>query len=138
MTNTSIPIEYFKKEAKKLFRQVKAGETEALNRVRRVLKDSKDISLMRAQHVIAVESGYSKWENLVKASAVELQATISKGKKMPNDLRIKLRVPPPGETPLVTFLRGPFDTPTLPHLAAFADLMDMECGRLVGIKEFIT
>ncbi|MBL7672045.1 MAG: hypothetical protein JNM39_16275 [Bdellovibrionaceae bacterium] len=124
MTNTSTPIEYFKKEAKKLFRQVEAGEAEALDRVKRVLKDSEDVSLMRVQHVIAVESGYPKWENLVKASTVELQAVISRKRELPNDYRVKLRVPPPGETPLVSFLRGPFDVPPAPHNAAFANLMD--------------
>jgi hypothetical protein len=71
-----------------------------------------------------VESGYPKWENLIKASAVELQAAISRKNELSNDLRLKLRVPPPGETPLVSFLRGPFDVPTAPHLKAFADLMD--------------
>jgi hypothetical protein len=124
MTKTSTPIEYFKKEAKKLFRQVEAGEAEALDRVKRVLKDSEKVSLMRVQHVIAVESGYPKWENLINASAVELQTAISRKRELPHDTRVKLRVPPPGETPLVSFLRGPFDTPTTPHLAAFADLMD--------------
>lgn len=124
MTNTSTPIEYFRKEAKKLFHQVKAGEAAALGRVRRVLKDSEDVSLMRVQHVIAVESGYPKWENLIKASPVELQALISRKKELPNDARVKLRVPPPGETPLVSFLRGPFEGPIGPQNKAFADLMD--------------
>jgi hypothetical protein len=124
MTYTSAPIEYFKKEAKKLFRQVEAGEAEALERVMHVLKDSEEISLMRVQHVIAVEAGYLKWENLTKASAIELQAVISRKRELTSGLRSKLRVPPPGETPLVSFLRGPFDTSTAPHLAAFAGLMD--------------
>ncbi len=124
MTNTSTPIEYFKKEAKKLFRQVEAGEAEALVRVKRVLKDSENISLMRIQHVIAVEAGYPKWENMAKAPTVELQAAIARKRQLPNDSRVKLRVPPLGETPLVSFLRGPFDVPPAPDNAAFANLMD--------------
>lgn len=110
MTNTSAPIEYFKREAKKLFGQVDAGEAEALARVMGVLKDSEEISLMRVQHVIAVEAGFLKWENLIKASAIELQSLISRTKELPKDQQVKLRVPPPGETPLVSFLRGPFNT----------------------------
>lgn len=124
MTNTSTPIEHFKKEAKKLFRRVEAGEAEALDRVRRVLKDSEDVSLMRVQHVIAVEAGYLKWENLIDATAVELQAAISKKIELPSDLRVKLRVPPPGETPLVSYMRGLFEGRTPPQYKAFADLMD--------------
>lgn len=129
MTNSSTQIEYLKKEAKRLLRQVEAGELEAVDRVKRILKDFEDISLMRIQHVIAVESGFLKWENLIKASAVELQAAISKKKEVPSKLQVKLRVPPPGETPLVSFLRGPFDTSTSPHLTAFADLMDTKTMR---------
>ena len=63
MTNLSTPIEYFKKEAKKLFKQIEANDAEALLRVRRVLKDQEDLTLMRIQHVIAVEHGFLKWEN---------------------------------------------------------------------------
>ena len=124
MTNLSTPIEYFKKEAKKLFRQVEAGEAEALERVVRVLKDTEEVSLMRVQHVIAVESGFLKWESLIKASAADLQAAISRKRELPNDSRVKLRVPPPGETPLVSFLRGPFDVAPAPYNAVFANLMD--------------
>lgn len=124
MTSKSTPIEYFKKAAKRLLRQVEAGEAEALARAKRVLKESEEISLMRAQHVVAVESGFPKWENLIQASADDLQAAISRLKGLPNHLRPKLRVPPPGETPLVSFLRGPFDLPKDPRIEAFANLMD--------------
>lgn len=137
MTTQSTLIEYFKKEAKKLFKLVKANDAEAIARVLIVLKDPTNISLMRVQHVIAVEYGFLKWENLIKASAIDLQAAIARKKEMllanvseksitanANNQRVKLRVPPPGETPLVSFLRGPFETPITPHLAEFANLMD--------------
>ncbi len=137
MTNLSTPIEYFKKEAKNLFREVQAHDAEAMARVRRVLKDSVNVSLMRVQHVVAVEYGFLKWEDLIKATAGELHAKISmkkesllkgKGEKSiaekGNGHRLKLRVPPPGETPLVSFLRGPLDLPTPPPFNEFADLMD--------------
>jgi hypothetical protein len=137
MTHSSHPIEYLKKEAKKLFRRFKDGNAIACDRVQRVLKDSEEVSLMRIQHVVAVEYGYSNWETLIKAPLVDLQSAILEKKEQllinvneksiatfPSDHRLNLRVPPPGETPLVTMLRGPFDLPMEPGSAAFADLMD--------------
>lgn len=91
MTNLSNPIEHFKKEAKKLFKQVKANNTEANCRVRQVLKDSVNISLMLIQHVVAVEYGFLKWDDLIKASIVELHLAITM-KRIPllNDFGIGL------------------------------------------------
>lgn len=142
MTKASTPVEYFRKEAKRLLKQVNAKDEEALMRVMRVLKDPAEISLMRVQHVIAVEYGFSKWENLLLATAEELQLAISKKKEMhiqpqkessisegPIEHTVKLRVPPPGETPLVSMLRGPFESPMPPRYAAFADLMDTKTMR---------
>ncbi len=121
MTNLSTPIEYFKKEAKKLFRQVQANDGEALARAQRVLKEPTEISLMRIQHVVAIEYGFSKWEDLIRASAVELQSAIAKSK--PSSHRSNT---PPNRTgtPLGNFLRGPGIIPTPPHLAALADKFD--------------
>lgn len=121
MTNPSTPIEYFKKEAKKLFRQVQANDAGALARARQVLKDPEDISLMRIQHVVAVEYGFSKWEDLMKASAAELQSAISIKNginQRSSDLPIRTG------TPLGNFLRGPGVIPTSPHLTALADMFD--------------
>lgn len=89
MTVMSTPIEQFKKEAKNLLRLVKANNAEASERVLRVLKDPIEISLMRIQHVIAVEHGFSKWEDLIKAPVVELHLVITM-KKVPllNDFGI--------------------------------------------------
>ncbi len=81
MTTLSTPIEYFKKEAKKLFRQVQANDAEALTRVQRVLKDATDVSLMRVQHVVAAEYGFSKWEDLIRANPVELHLAITMEKE---------------------------------------------------------
>lgn len=121
MTKLSTPIQHFKKEAKNLFKQVKANNAEAKERVLRVLKDPVDISLMRVQHVIAVEYGFSKWEDLIKASAVELCSAIAKNKANHNS-----RVPSskPTGTPLGNFFRGPGILPTPPHYAALADMFD--------------
>lgn len=121
MTNLSTPIEYFKKESKKLFRQVQANDAEALARVQRVLKDPTDVRLMRVQHVVAVEYGFSKWEDLVKASAVELQAAISRKKFSSHRSSAQ---PNRTGTPLGNFLRGPGIIQTQPHLAALADMFD--------------
>lgn len=122
MTNSSTPIEYFKKESKKLFRQFQANDAEALARVQRVLTDLTAISLMRIQHVIAVESGFTKWEELIETSAVELQSLIAKKKVKHTHLNER---PRKIGTPLGNFLRGPGIIPTPPHLAALADMFDM-------------
>lgn len=121
MTNLSTPIEYFKKEAKKLFRQVQGNDAEALARVQRVLKDNTDISLMRVQHVVAVDYGFSKWEDLIRASAVELQSAISKKRASSHHSN---GLPNRTGTPLGNFFRGPGIIPTPPHLAALADMFD--------------
>jgi hypothetical protein len=121
MTNSSTPIEYFKKESKKLFRQVKANDTVALARVQRVFKDPVGISLMRIQHVIAVEFGFLKWEELTTTSTNELQSVIEK--KKINNSRSNEQPRTKG-TPLGNFLRGPGIIPTPPHLSALADMFD--------------
>lgn len=111
MTDQSRQIEYFKKEAKKLFRQVKAGEAEALDRVKRVLKDSEDISLMRVQHVVAAECGFLKWEDLLRASALELSRAVKRSKNRT-------------ATPLGIFYRGTGIIPATPENEAIADMFD--------------
>lgn len=116
MTNKSSSIEYFKNEAKKLFKQVKAENAEAKARVMRVLKDVEEITLMRVQHVIAVENGFPKWEVLVKASESELNSIIQRSRR--------IQLPERKVTPLGDFLRGPGILPTPPHLAAWADFFD--------------
>ena len=121
MTNLSTPIEYFKKQAKRLLRQVQANDAEALARTRRVLKDPLDVSLMRIQHVVAVEHGFSKWENLVNASGAELQEAIARQKSNCHRTNEPPRRTP---TPLGNFLRGPGNIPTPPHLRALADMFD--------------
>lgn len=121
MTKMSTPIEYFKKEAKKLFRQVHANDAEALARVQRALKDPTDVGLMRIQHVIAVEYGFSKWEELTKASALELRSAISMKK---GGGHRSIGLPSRTGTPLGNFFRGPGIFATPPHLAALADMVD--------------
>lgn len=116
MTTQSSPIEFFKNEAKKLFKQVKADKAEAKARILRVLNDSEEITLMRVQHVIAVEYGFHKWEALIRASEGELNSIVqrSRGHQLPERKG----------TPLGNFLRGPGVLPTPPHLAAWADFFD--------------
>lgn len=116
MTNQSAQIEYFKREAKKLFRQVEAGEAEALDRVKRVLKHSEDISLMRVQHVIAVESGFLKWEDLIRASELELRRAVTRSKNRT-------------ATPLGIFYRGTGIIPATPENEKLADMFDKMTPR---------
>jgi hypothetical protein len=122
MTNTSTPIEFFKKEAKKLFRQVQANDAEAIARVQRVLKDPQDVSLMRIQHVVAVEYGFSKWEDLIKTPGAELQTAISNEKSTVQHSNGELKKT---GTQLGNLYRGPSEViPTAPHYAAMADMFD--------------
>lgn len=111
MTDSSTQLEFFKKEAKKLFKQIKSNNTEAIERVSSVLKDSESMSLMRIQHVVAVEYGFLKWENLINASEVELRMAITRKKNSTG-------------TPLGIFLRGTGIVPTSPHFSALADMVD--------------
>ncbi len=76
---------------------------------------------MRVQHVVAVEYGFSKWEDLIKAPAAELQASIVKKKVSSNPSN---KLPIRTGTPLGNFLRGPEIIPTPPQLAALADMFD--------------
>lgn len=116
MTNTSSPIEYFRKEAKKLFRQVQSSDAEALARVQLVLKEPTDISLMRVQHVVAVESGFPKWEDLIKASELELRRAVTRSKNRT-------------ATPLGIFYRGTGVIPATPENEKLADMFDKMTPR---------
>ncbi len=116
MTTTSTQIEYFKREAKKLFKQVLAENPKAKERVLNVLKDAGDITLMRVQHAIAVESGFSKWEDLIKASETELRRAV---------IRCKNRT----ATPLGIFYRGTGIMPASPQYEALADMFDKMTPR---------
>ncbi|MBC96944.1 MAG: hypothetical protein CME63_04300 [Halobacteriovoraceae bacterium] len=106
MTNTSTPVKFFKREAKILFKQVKANDDKALARVTSIIKDSNKISLMRVQHVIAVEHGFSKWEELINSSDFELQNAINKRQVTLSQLK------PRSRTPLSSFYLGPKGIPT--------------------------
>ncbi len=111
MTTTSTRIEYFRKEAKKLFKQVLANDPEAKERVLNVLKNAGDITLMRVQHAIAVESGFPKWEDLIKASELELRRAVTRSKNRT-------------ATPLGIFYRGTGIIPATPKNEALADMFD--------------
>ena len=104
MTNTSIQVSYFKKEAKKLYHQAQAGDHRAIARIKKVLKDPTGISLMRIQHVIAVEFGFTKWEDLVKTPVIELQAMLDRRTFIRKQNTVTID---PTETPLGYLLRGP-------------------------------
>lgn len=65
-------IDFFKLESKKLVKQYKSQESNAINRVQKYIKNMDDFCLARAQHVIAREAGFVRWEELVRASADRL------------------------------------------------------------------
>jgi hypothetical protein len=121
MTKLSTPISFFKKESKKLLRQAKANDAEALARIRRVLKDTVDASLMRIQYVIATEYGFSKWNELINSPATELKEALARKK-----IFIKHSEEPTKKigTPLGNLFRGPEIIPTPPHFAVLAELFN--------------
>ena len=80
MTELPLPQAYFKKEAKRLLLAVQSNEPTALSRITPILTNPSEFSLVRAQHVVAVESGFAKWENIVTSSAVELHLVITMAK----------------------------------------------------------
>lgn len=49
----------------------------ALNRIHIVLDDSTKFSLMKAQHVIAKEYGFQKWDDLLAATAIQQRLAIT-------------------------------------------------------------
>jgi len=75
------PIDHFKKLAKRLAADVRTGSETALRRVaarsHHAASPGSDVGLMRAQHVVAVESGFSDWGALLTASAIELRLVIT-------------------------------------------------------------
>ena len=86
MTELSLPIDYFKKAAKALHKRVRRAESTACRRARAVFTDCRDkpdaaiasdFTLMQAQHVVAVEHEFVKWQDLVHASATELRLVIT-------------------------------------------------------------
>jgi hypothetical protein len=86
MTGLSLPIDYFKKTAKALHKHVRGAESNACRRVRTVFTNYRDkpdaavasnFTLMQAQHVVAVEHGFAKWQDLAQASATELRLAIT-------------------------------------------------------------
>lgn len=89
MTDLSFPVEHFRKRAKDLLGQVKAGAPDACQRARQVYADAGatpdadlagNFSLMRAQHVVAVEHGFASWDALMRGSAVEARLAITMAK----------------------------------------------------------
>lgn len=83
MTDLKKPLEFFKKSAKALVKSAREGDEAAWERARRVIRDfsAPDFRLMQAQHVVAVEFGYTSWGKLRDAPAAELYRAITKVRK---------------------------------------------------------
>lgn len=86
MFDLSVPVHHFTKLAKALVSSVRAGDVAAFARVRTVFVDASPSSndaliaafgLMRAQHVVAVEHGFTNWKTLTDASGVEARLAIT-------------------------------------------------------------
>lgn len=82
----SDPTEYLKKLAKGLLKAGKAGDAQACTRFRNVYTDYQGVadaalvdqlSLGRAQHVIAVEHGLKNWDVVTKSRPIELYLAIT-------------------------------------------------------------
>lgn len=78
------PIDHFKKEAKRLAADTRTGAEAARGRVTAVYGNAAslgaDVGLMRAQHVVAVESGFRDWNALVQAPSIELRLVVTMAK----------------------------------------------------------
>jgi hypothetical protein len=72
-------MEYFRKQAKALARDFRAGERKALARAERVLGEraGERFLLADAQHVISREQGHRSWAALVRASRPNDDAEVS-------------------------------------------------------------
>lgn len=90
MTALSSPIDYLKKSAKTLNKLVDEGDLSAIDRARAVFSDLTEktnaevtsaFGLMRAQHVVAVEHGFSKWNDLIEHSPISLRLAITMAKE---------------------------------------------------------
>lgn len=66
-------IEYFKRQAKNFFKDYKAKASYIDNLLLHYRFDQNDFSLMKAQHIVALMGGFSKWTDLVKSSEIELE-----------------------------------------------------------------
>jgi hypothetical protein len=82
MTGLNQPLGYFRKCAKVLLGAAKNGDTAAAERVGAVLNSSRaELTLMQAQHVVAVEHGFASWSILLEAEPHRLYAAISRHEK---------------------------------------------------------
>lgn len=83
MTAHEQPLRFLKKQAKALSKSVANGDEAALSRARQALRHlpKPELSLMKAQHVIAVEYGFKSWDACCQASAAELYKMITKTHK---------------------------------------------------------
>lgn len=66
-------ISYFKRQAKNLHKDYKAKAPYIDDLFLAYQVDRNNFCLMKAQHIIALMSGFGKWEDLSKASEIELE-----------------------------------------------------------------
>lgn len=64
---------YFKRQAKNLHKDYKAKESYIDDLLLYYRFDKDDFCLMKAQHIVALMGGFSKWADLSKASEIELE-----------------------------------------------------------------
>jgi hypothetical protein len=72
-------LEHCRKNAKALLRAVRAGDPDALARVRDVTAYRNRLRLSDAQHVIAVERGYRTWSELKHALEARTERLVDSG-----------------------------------------------------------
>ncbi len=82
MTALTSPIGYYRKAAKDLCDEVRTGGHEARRRVGVVFRDLAEsadaaFGLQRAQHVVAVEHGFTSWQTLLEASPIQQRLAIT-------------------------------------------------------------
>ena len=60
-------VEFYKKRSKRLFKSFKIGEPDAVRRCKVHIFNMENISLMKCQHVVARENGFSSWSDLLES-----------------------------------------------------------------------
>ncbi len=65
-------ILFFKQEAKRLLKGFENNDANSVTRVDKYIKQTADMCLARAQHVVAKEAGFNNWQDLIHASDDQL------------------------------------------------------------------
>jgi hypothetical protein len=69
-------VRWFRKIAKELLKEFRAGDASAASRIRRRTRSMKRVHIQKVQHVVAKEAGFTHWEDLLNATDERRQKAI--------------------------------------------------------------